>query len=63
MKRKTSFYLAKEGEGEGEGVVEITPSVNMELDNNGNLIGVELFNASRLFKNVLKPMEKKLLIA
>jgi uncharacterized protein YuzE len=35
----------------------------MELDNNGNLIGVELFNASRLFKNVLKPMEKKLLIA
>jgi len=55
------LYLAKEGE-EAE-VVEITPSVNMELDDNGNLVGVELFNASHLFKNVLKPMEKKLLIA
>ena len=52
------LYLAKEGE-EAE-VVEISLGVNMELDSNGNLIGVELFNASLLFKNVLKPMEKKL---
>jgi len=37
--------------------------VNMELDSNGNLIGVELFKASRMFKNVLKSMEKKLQVA
>ncbi|MBI5747402.1 MAG: DUF2283 domain-containing protein [Nitrospirae bacterium] len=55
------LYLAKEGE-EAE-VMEISPGVNMELDSNGNLIGVELFKASRMFKNVLKPMEKKLRIA
>lgn len=55
------LYLAKEGE-EVE-VVEISPGVNMELDSNGKLIGVELFKASRMFKNVLKPMEKKLQFA
>jgi len=55
------LYLAKEGE-EAE-VVEISPDVNMELDSNGKLIGVELFKASRMFKNVLKPMEKKLQFA
>ena len=55
------LYLAKEGE-EAE-VVEISPGVNMELDSNGNLIGVELFKASRMFKNVLKSMEKKLQVA
>jgi len=55
------LYLAKEGE-EAE-VVEVSPGVNMELDSNGNLIGVELFKASRMFKNVLKSMEKKLQVA
>lgn len=54
------LYLAKEGE-EAE-VVEISPGVNMELDNKGNLIGVELFKASRMFKDVIKPMENKLQI-
>jgi uncharacterized protein YuzE len=52
------LYLAKEGE-EAE-VVEVSPGVNMELDSNGNLIGVEIFKASHVFKDVLKPMEKKL---
>ena len=55
------LYLAKEGE-EAE-VVEISPGMNMELDSNGNLIGVELFKASHMFKNVLKPMEEKLQFA
>ncbi len=55
------LYLAKEGE-EAE-VVEVSPGVNMEIDSNGNLIGVELFKASRMFKNVLKPMGKKFQVA
>ena len=54
-------YLAKEGK-EAE-VVEISPCVNMELDDKGNLIVVELFKASLMFKNVLKSMEKKLQVA
>ena len=55
------LYLAKEGK-EVE-VVEISPGVNMELDSNGNLIGVELFRASHMFKDILKSMEKRLQIA
>ena len=55
------LFLAKEGE-EAE-VVEISPGVNMELDSEGNLIGVEVFNASMMFKDVLKSMEKKLNVA
>jgi uncharacterized protein YuzE len=55
------LYLAKEGQ-EVE-VVELSPGVNMELDSNGNLIGVEVFKASHMFKDVLKSMEKKLQIA
>ena len=52
------LYLSKEGE-EAE-VVEISPGVNMELDSNGNLIGVEVFKASSMFKDVIKSMGKKL---
>ncbi|MBF0473145.1 MAG: DUF2283 domain-containing protein [Nitrospirae bacterium] len=55
------LYLAKEGE-EAE-VVELETGVNMELNNNGKLIGVEVFKASHVFKNGLKPMEKKLQFA
>ena len=52
------LYLAKEGlEHE---IVELSPGVNLELDDSGNLIGVEVFKASHLFKDVIKLMEKRL---
>jgi uncharacterized protein YuzE len=52
------LYLAKEGE-EKE-VVELSPGVNVELDSSGQLIGVEVFKASSLFKDVIKMIEKRL---
>ncbi len=52
------LYLAKEGEEEE--VVELGSNVNMELDRDGKLIGVEIFKASSMFKDVIKMMEKKL---
>jgi uncharacterized protein YuzE len=52
------LYLAKEGQEEE--VVEISPGVNIELDASGKLIGVEIFKASHLFKDVIKVMEKRL---
>jgi len=52
------LYLAKEGQ-EGE-FVELSPGVNVELDDSGRLIGVEVFRASSLFKDVIKLMEKRL---
>ena len=48
------LYLAQKGlEHE---VVELSPDVNIELDENGKLIGIEMFNASALLKNVIKPI-------
>lgn len=52
------LYLATEGKEEE--VVEISPGINMELDSSGKLIGVEIFRASNLFKDVIKLMEKRL---
>ncbi len=52
------LYLAKEGKEEE--VVELYPGVNVELDASGKLIGIEIFRASTLFKDALKPMEKRL---
>lgn len=52
------LYLAKEGEEEE--IVELAPGVNVELDSSGNLIGVEVFNASILFKDVIKLMGRRL---
>ena len=44
-------------------LVEVAPGVNLEFDKGGQLIGVELFNASTLLKDVIKPMEKKIAMA
>ncbi len=52
------LYLAREGKEEE--VVELAPGVNVELDSSGELIGIELFNASDLLKGVIKPLEKKM---
>ncbi len=52
------LYLAREGKEEE--VIEISPGVNAELDASGKLMGVEIFKASRLFKDVIKVMGKRL---
>jgi uncharacterized protein YuzE len=55
------LYLAKEGEEEE--VVELAPGVNVELDRFGEVIGLEVFKASSVFKDVLDQMKNKLLAA
>ncbi len=55
------LYLARKGEEEE--VVEIFSGVNVELDSSGGLIGIELFNASSLLKDVIKPLEKRMQVA
>jgi uncharacterized protein YuzE len=55
------LYLAKEGQEED--VVEIAPGINAEMDAGGNLLGVEIFNASKLLKDVIKSIEKKAVAA
>jgi len=52
------LYLAKAGQ-EKE-VVELYPGVNIELDESGKLLGIEIFKASTLLKDAVKSIEKKL---
>ena len=51
------LYLAKPGLEEE--VVEIHPGINLELDEHGDLIGVEILNASRVFQPVLRPLTQR----
>lgn len=55
------LFLAKKGR-EAE-AVELAPGVRLELDDAGNLIGIEVFHASAVFKDVIKPMQKRLRVA
>jgi len=52
------LYLGREGQEEE--ALELAPGVTVELDSSGKLLGLELFNAASLFKNVIKSMERKL---
>ena len=52
------LYLSREGREQE--VVELSPGINLELDASGKLMGVEIFRASHLFKEVIKVMEKRL---
>ena len=52
------LYLGREGIEEE--VIELAPGVNCEFNKSGKLIGIEIFRASELLKNILEPMEKKL---
>jgi uncharacterized protein YuzE len=52
------LYLAKTGQEQE--VVELYPGVNIELDESGKLIGIEIFKASTLLKDAVKSIEKKL---
>jgi uncharacterized protein YuzE len=38
---------------------EVIPGVNVELDEEGQVIGVEILEASRVLKNVLEPLYRQ----
>lgn len=47
------LYIATKG-GEEE-CVAIAPGVNVELDDRGKVLGIEILNAPKFFKPVAKP--------
>ena len=48
------YIVAKKGKEEE--FVEIAPGINVELDGKGEVIGIELLNASSFLKPVVKPL-------
>lgn len=55
------LYIAEEGFEEE--VVEIYPGVNVELDADGRMIGIEIMRASEILRNVILLIEKKAMAA
>jgi len=51
------LYIAREGEEEE--FVEIQPNVNVELDKEQQVIGIEIIGASEVLKDVLEPLGHK----
>jgi len=46
-------------EGEEKEFVEISPGVNVELDSEGRVIGIEILNASKALSSVIEPLYRK----
>jgi len=47
--------------GAEEEFVEVSPGVNVELDQKGQVIGIEILNASKVLKSVVRPLQKQIL--
>ena len=46
-----------------EEFVEIAPGINVELDDRGQVIGIEILNASKCLKPIAKPLYKHMQMA
>lgn len=46
--------------GKEEEFIEIAPGVNVELDEKGEVIGIEILNASSFFKPIAKPLYRQM---
>jgi len=50
----TLFIVTRSGPEER--FVEVAPGVNVELDADGQVLGIEILNASRVLRPVVKPL-------
>lgn len=53
-----ALYVVTRG-GEEEEFVEISPGINVELDSEGRVIGIEILNASKALSSVIEPLYRK----
>ena len=51
------LYIAAK-KGAEEEFIEIAPGINVELDESGKVIGIEILNASKCLKSIAKPLYK-----
>ena len=55
------FYIGMKGVEEE--CIEVSPGVNVELNERGKVIGIEILNASRLFRDVTKSMHRHMQVS
>ena len=53
--KKDVLYIVTK-KGKEEEFVEIAPNINVELDKKGEVIGIEILNASSFLKPIAKPL-------
>jgi uncharacterized protein YuzE len=46
-----------------EEFIEVAPGINVELDDKGQVIGIEILNASKCLKHIAKPLYKNMQMA
>lgn len=51
------LYIVSQ-KGAEEEFVEVAPGINAELDERGQVIGIEILNASKCLKPIAKPLYK-----
>ncbi len=56
-KQEDILYIAREGD-EKE-FVEIHPGVNLELDRDAQVIGIEILHASKVLRDIIEPLYQK----
>lgn len=59
--RKSDVLYIGIKKGVEEKFIEISPGINIELDQKGRVIGIEVLNASKILKPVIKPLRKQIL--
>lgn len=59
--RKSDVLYLGVKRGIEEEFVEVSPGINVELNQRGQVIGVEILNASRVLKSVIRPLQKQIL--
>ena len=50
------YIVTRQGEEE---FVEISPGINVELDSEGRVIGIEILNASDALSRIIEPLYRK----
>ena len=53
------LYIAAKKAVEEE-FIEVAPGINVELDDKGQVIGIEILNASKCLKPIAKPLYKNM---
>ena len=67
MKNNKQFFYDRQADvlyllvkkGKEEEVVEVSPGVNVELDGQGKLLGIEILNASAAMKPIISAAESR----
>lgn len=57
--RSAILYIYIAGQGDEDEFVEVHPGINIELDKEHQIIGMEIMRASEVLRDVIEPLRQK----